>query len=152
MSTNTDKSDITSPYDEFDDSYILNEARSRRPISGILQEIVSHISEIMRSEIRLARIEIRQDITQIARASFLLVMGAILGLFAFGFILLAAARGLSLVVPPWASALIVAIAVGITSAALLLTGRKKLKVADIKPEKTIQTLQENVTWMKKRTK
>jgi len=140
--------------DSFDERESMRMASkfSSRPISGILQEIVSHISEIIRSEVRLARAEISQDAAQVANASVFLIVGAVLGLYAFGFLLLAAVYALGNTLPAWASALIVGGGIGIAGGIFFVIGRGRMKVASLKPDKTIQSLQENVTWVKKQTR
>lgn len=125
---------------------------SVRPISAVFQEIIGHLTEIIRSEVRLARAELRQDAADVGRASVLLVIGGLMALYTFGLILLAAVYALNQAVAPWASALIVGGAVGIAAAVFLVIGRQKLKAANLRPEKTIQSLQENVTWMKNQTR
>jgi Putative Actinobacterial Holin-X, holin superfamily III len=123
-----------------------------RPFSRIVQEIVTHLTEIVRSEIQLAREEVRADIAQAARASVFIAIGAVFGLYAFGFVLLGVVYALGTRVTPWLSALIVAVGVGVISAIFLQIGRSKMKQADLTPDKTIRSLQENVTWMKKQVR
>jgi len=50
------------------------------------------------------------------------------------------------------SALIVAVGVGVIAAIFLHVGRTKMKQIDLKPDNTIRSLQENVTWMKKQVR
>jgi len=127
-------------------------SRSRRPISDILQDVGTHLTEILRSEVRLARAEIRQDATQVAKAGVFLVVSAVFALYALGFFLLALVYALRETWPPWASALSVGAGVGILAATFLLIGRKKMRLASLRPDKTIQSLEENVTWLKKQTR
>jgi hypothetical protein len=123
-----------------------------RPFSRIVQEIVTHLTELVRSEIRLAREEVRADIAQAARASMFVAVGALFGLYAFGFVLLGVVYALGTRITPWLSALIVAVGVGVISAIFLQIGRSKMKQADLKPDRTLRSLQENVTWMKKQVR
>lgn len=125
---------------------------SARPIASILQEVLAQLTEIIRSEIRLATVEIRQDMKQVARAGTFLVLSALLALYALGFILLGAVYALAKTAPLWASALIVGVGMGVIATALLLVGRRKMKLASLRPDETIESLQENVTWLKKQTK
>jgi hypothetical protein len=118
----------------------------------IFQDIVSHVSDIIRSEVRLAQAEVTQDVTQYARASSFVAAAGVLALFALGFILLGAVYALGGVMPSWLAALLVGAAVGIVAAILYVTGRKKLAQASLRPDKTIQTLEDNVTWFKRQTK
>ena len=147
-----DKSKITKEFfGELEDTEVSSKS-GRRPISSILQEIGTHLTEIVRSEVRLARAEIRQDATHLAKASLFLVVSAVFGLFAFGFFLLAVVYALQETWPRWASALSVGCGVGILGAIFLLIGRKRMKLASLRPDKTIQSLEDNVTWFKKQTK
>ena len=121
-----------------------------RPFSRIVQDVLAHLTEIVRSEVQLARTEVRADIAQVARAGVFVAIGAVFGLYALGFILLSVVHALETRLSPGLSALIVGIGVGVIAAIFLSVGRTKLKRADLKPDKTISSLQENVTWMKKR--
>jgi len=123
-----------------------------RSFSGILHEIVSHLTEIIRSEVRLARTEIREDVRQIAKASVFVAFGAVLALYALGFILLGVVYALATRMAPWLSAVSVGVGVGIVAAIFCQVGRTKIKQASLKPDKTIQSLEENVRWMKTQTK
>jgi hypothetical protein len=125
---------------------------SVRPIASILQEVLAQLTEIIRSEIRLASSEIRQDLTQAARAGLFLLVGAALAAYAFGFLLLGSVYALAKLAPLWASALIVGGGVGLIATAFLLVGRRKMKAASLRPDETIESLQENVTWLKRHTK
>jgi uncharacterized membrane protein YqjE len=138
--------------DQFDDLAETNDSSQSggRAISLILKDIVNHVTEIIRSEVRLAQTEVRQDVTQVAKASILCAIGAVFGLFALGFILLGLVYVLESTMPPWLSAVTVGTGVGIVAAIFLLAGRTKMKLASLKPDETIRTLQENVTWIKKR--
>lgn len=145
-----DKSKITrEQFDEFRDGAPIP---GPRPISGIFQDIVSHLTEIVRSEIRLARAEIRKDVAQVSRASLFLVVSAVFSICGLGFVLLAAVYALATTMPAWAAALIVGIGAGLIAAMFLWIGRNRMRQASLVPDKTIQSLQENVTWLKKQTK
>ena len=120
-----------------------------RSFSRILQEIVNHLAEIVRSEVRLVRVEVQQDLAQVAKASAFLVIAAVFALFALGFILLAVVYALATSVALWLAAAIVGFGAGLIATIFALVGRKKLQRAELRPDKTIRSLQENVTWMKK---
>jgi len=122
-----------------------------RGISRILQEIVGHVAEIIRSELQLARTEARQEITQVANAGISLLVGIVFGLFALGFVLLGAVYALGSTMPAWLAAVIVGAASGTAALIFLSIGRTKMKKSSLKPDITNRSLQENATWMKKRT-
>jgi hypothetical protein len=123
-----------------------------RSIKQILQDIVNHVGDIIRSEVRLAKTEVRQDVTHYAKSSAFIGVAGVLMLYAVGFVLLSALYALQGVMPSWLAALLVGVAVGIVAAILYLMGRKKLALASLRPDKTIQTLEDNVTWFKRQTK
>ena len=143
------------------DTTSLKESRTReedampsdsRSIKQILQDIVNHVSDIMRSEVRLAQTEIRQDVTHYAKTSAFIGVAGVLTLYAVGFVLLSVVYALRDVMPSWLAALVVGVTVGAVAALMYRTGRKKLAQATLRPDKTIQTLEENVTWFKRQTK
>jgi uncharacterized membrane protein YqjE len=124
----------------------------RRPISDILQEIGMHFTEIVRSEVQLACAEVRRDITHVAKAGVFLMLSAVFALYAFGFLLLGSVYALEQTLQPWAAALIIAGGVAILAVLFFVIGRKKMKLTSLRPDTTIQSLQENVRWLKKQTK
>src|SRR5689334_8033927 len=103
-----------------------------RPVSQILHEILAHLTEIIRSELQLARTEIRQDLARLGQASALLAIGAVFGLYALGFILLAALYLLATTISLWLAALAMGIGVGIVAAIFLQLGRQKLRLVSLK--------------------
>jgi hypothetical protein len=123
---------------------------SERPISRIIEDILRHVGEIIRSEIRLVQTEIRQDFRDVKKAGSYLLAAGVAGMFALGFLLLAAVYGLSLVMPPWLAAIVVGAVLGIVGMALLSKGRSMLKAASMTPDRTIQSLEDNLRWFKKR--
>ena len=131
------------------DPRLSSSENGARPLSRILQEIVNHLAEIVRSEVRLARVEIRQDLAQVANASTFLAIAAVFALFALGFMLLGVMYALGTSIALWLSAVIVGVGAALVAAVFALIGRKKLERAELRPEETIRSLQENVTWMKK---
>jgi len=78
--------------------------------------------------------------------------GAVLGLYGLGFLLHAAVYGLSLVIAPWLAALLVVVVLGIFVAILVSSGRNRLRQVDPVPEKTVQSIKENVQWTKEQIK
>jgi len=119
-----------------------------RSMAEVLQDIVANIQEIFRSEFRLAKVEIQQQTAVATRSAVPLIIGALLGLYALGFLLLAAVHALSIVVDPWLASLIVGVAVLAVSLALISVGKNRLKQVKVVPEKTVETVKENMQWAK----
>ena len=123
-----------------------------QPVTSVLQNIVANVQEMVRSEVQLAKTEIKEESTKAAKAGSLLAGGAVLALYAFGFILLGAVYALSMAVDAWLAAIIVAVAVGAPAAILIAVGRNRLREIHPKPQKTIDTVKENVKWVRDQTR
>jgi uncharacterized membrane protein YqjE len=130
--------------------YAYDQAGRERPITEIFRDIVGNVQEMVRSEVRLAKVEIREEASKTARAGAMLAAGAVVGITAGVFLLVCIAQLLDMVMPDWAAALIMALALGIPAAIMVSKGRQRLHVP--MPEKTIENVKENVEWMKNQTK
>jgi len=130
--------------------YALQQGGRERPMAEVFRDIIANVQEMVRSEVRLARVEIRDEATKTARAGAMLAAGAVLGMIAGVFMLVCVAQLLDLFMPDWAAALVVALALGIPAAILIMKGRDRLHVPV--PEKTIENVKENVEWMKNQTR
>jgi uncharacterized membrane protein YqjE len=129
---------------------VIMSAAYTRPVSAVVGEVVADVREIVRSEVRLARAEIREEASKAASAAKLTGIAALLAWFAVGLILAAAAAALTYVMPAWAALLCVAAVCLIPAAFLFAAGRKQFQRVQIKPEKTIETVKENLTWNRNR--
>ena len=118
-----------------------------RTFADIFQEIIGNVQDIVRSEVRLAKTEIKEEANQAARASGVLVGGVALGLYAAGFFFLTIVYALSIVLPAWLAALLVTVFLAFAAAIMVTSGLKRLRQVD-KPVYTIQTLKENFQWAK----
>ncbi|MEO8663499.1 MAG: phage holin family protein [Bryobacteraceae bacterium] len=98
-----------------------------RSISDILQDIIHNVQEIVRSEVRLAKRELRDEVANAKAAWLLLVVGGLSAIFAVLFLLLMSVYALSTVMPKWAAASIVAGALAMIATATLGVGIKRLK-------------------------
>jgi len=127
-------------------------AAGDRSISEVLQDIVRNLQEIVRSEVRLAKTEIKEEAVKAKSPSVLLGAGAVSALYSVLFLLFTAVYALSLVVPNWAAALIVAASLAIVAAVTLRAGVKQFKQIHPTPERTVDTIKENVEWAKQQTK
>jgi uncharacterized membrane protein YqjE len=122
-----------------------------RSISDVLQDIFGNVQDIVRSEVRLAQAEIKTEAGKTIRAAKSLIAGAVLALYAGGLLLIALVYALAMVLQPWLAALIVGAFVAVIAAALISVGQGRLRAVK-KPEKTIQTMKEDVQWLKNQTR
>lgn len=125
---------------------------TQRSVPELLQAIIGNLQEIIRSEFRLAKTELKEEAAKAAKPAATFGAGLVLGLYGFGFLVLASVYALSAVMPAWLAAFLVGVVLAVVAAALLTSSGKKLKRVDPTPDKTIQTLEENVQWAKHPTK
>lgn len=130
--------------------YAYSEAGRDRSIGELLKDIFGNVQEMIRSEMRLARAEMREEVGRTADSAKLLGAGAGMALFGAGFLLVAVAQLLALVMPSWAASLIVGGVLAVAGFALLMSGKKHLQAPT--PRKTIENVKENVEWMKNQTR
>lgn len=123
-----------------------------RSAADVLKDIVGNLQEIIRSEVRLARAEIREETGKLANAGKMFAIGAVLGIFALGFVLWSLAYGLASVMSPWLATLIVGLVLGVVAGILISSGQTRLKAVSVKPERTVENVKENIEWMKNQTR
>ena len=126
--------------------------QGERSFSEVLESIVGNVQSIIRSEIQLAKTEVKEEATKAARATGILGTGACLGLYAVGFFLLTIVRALENVTSPWIASLIVAVIAGVAAFVAINIGRTRLKHVQPTPAKTTKTVKENVEWVKDQIK
>lgn len=118
-----------------------------RSVTNVLQDIVGNIQAIVRSEVRLAKLEVREEAIKAKGAALFLAIGAVCGVFALLFLLWTVVYALAIAVPVWIATLIVTFLVGIAAGLTLNIGVKRLKAVN-PPDRTIETLKENAQWIK----
>ena len=123
-----------------------------RSVTDVLQDILRNVQDMLRSEVRLAKAEIRQEATQAAAAALWMTIGVVGLLSAWMFLLWTAVYALSTVLPLWAATLVVAVAVACAGGTVLTAGLRRFTRMKPMPERTIESLQENLEWMKQPTK
>ena len=123
-----------------------------RSISDVVQDIIRNIQEMLRSEVRLAKTELREEAVKVKAAGVLIGGGAVSAIFALFFLLLMTVYALTRVVPDWAAALIVAGLTAGVAGLMLSAGMKRFRQVDPAPERTIENIKENVEWVKQKTK
>jgi hypothetical protein len=130
----------------------MSTPQMQRTVPELLGNIVDNIQHIIRSEFRLAKAELHEKASRASKPATTLGAGFLLGLYGFGFLLLAAVYALSMVMAAGLAALIVGGVLALVSVALVTSSAKKLKALNPAPERTIQTLEENVQWAKDQIK
>ena len=123
-----------------------------RSVADVLQDILRNVQDILRSEIRLAKAEIRQEATQAARAAVWMTIGVVGLLSAWMFFLWTGVYLLATVLPMWAATLAITVAMAGVGGLVITAGLRRFARIKPMPERTIESLQENLEWMKQPTK
>lgn len=124
----------------------------QRSVPEVLQDIIGNFEQIIRSEMRLAKTEVREEAAKAVKPGINLGIGIVLGFYGVGFLLLATVYGLATVMANWLAAVIVGGVVAIVGVILVSAAMSKLKRLDPTPDKTIRSMEENVQWAKDQTK
>jgi hypothetical protein len=122
-------------------------------LATLLSGIVGDAQELVRKEIALARQEIREELSVAKDAGTALVIaGAVLGVGGL-FLLITLALGLADLLdwPAWAGFGVVGLVAAIAGAVMLSSARQRLQQVHPVPERTVETMKENVEWIKDRT-
>jgi VIT1/CCC1 family predicted Fe2+/Mn2+ transporter len=83
-------------------------SNTERPLTAILSSIFGNVQEIVRSEVKFAKTEVREEIAQLSQGATWLAAGMLSAFFAICFLLGAAFFALSYLMPQWMAALIIA--------------------------------------------
>ena len=119
------------------------------PWTNVLQNIAGNVQEIVRSEVRLAATEIKEEAQRAAGIS--MGAGAVFGLYALGFLLLCVMFALRIVLPAWLSALIIGILAGIIALVAMSRGKRRLKEVKNARLRTVESIKETAEWAKRQT-
>jgi hypothetical protein len=131
----------------------MTERERDTSMSTLISGIVGDAQELVRQEIALARQEIREEIgaakdagIKLAIASGVLAVGGLL-------VVLTIAQALADLLnwPTWAGYGLVGLVLAGVGYFLLSSAQKQLKEVKPVPEKTVETMKENVEWIKDRT-
>ncbi len=104
-------------------------AEDPRSVAQLLADLLRNLQDILGAEIRLAQARAREELRAYRPTASLIVVGVLGGIMSVLFLLLAAAAALSLVVPVWAAALIVAFGMAAVCAIFLAIGVSRLRRA-----------------------
>ena len=123
-----------------------------RSVSDVLQDILRNVQDMVRSEIRLAKVEIRDEVRRAVSSSVWIGAGTVGALSAWIFLLWALAYALATKTPMWAATLVIAVVMAAAAAVLIMGGIRRVRRIQPIPERTVESVKENLEWMKQPTK
>ena len=113
-----------------------------------MRDILQDVGRIVRDEVQLAKAEFGEKATRLRGAGAALATAAITGLLATLCIVTACIAALSLVMPVWLAAVIMAVLLGAVAGIAFSKGTRTWKHMDLRPHRTISTLKDDVDWAK----
>ena len=121
-------------------------------IGGLLRGILMDVRELIREEIALARVELREQAGRARTAAVSFGIAAAALLFGGAFLLIAVATGIADLLdwPVWSGFLAIALLLSLVGLVTLASGRRQLQNVHAVPQETISTLKENSQWITKR--
>ena len=122
--------------------------RSGRSVAALLSDLAGETSTLVRQEIALLKAELGGKLTRMGVGAAALAAGAVIAFSGWLALLAAAILGLSHVLAPWLSALIIGVVVIALGAGLALFGKSRLKADALVPHRTLNSLREDEAWIR----
>ena len=132
----------------------MNENRSleNRPLGDLFGDLASEMSNLVRQEVALAKVEVAQKAKYVGRNVGYLVVGGAIAYAAALAIIAAIIMLLAKVMPNWGATLLVGVVVAIIGWLLIGKALAALQQTDLTPRETVETLKEDATWVKEQIK
>ena len=117
-------------------------------LGNLIKEITLDLSNLVRKEVQLAKQEVSELVRTKLLAAGLFIIAGVLGLLIVPFLLLTLIDVLDIWLPKWAASLTVTGLMVAVAAVVVMVAKRKFD-SHMKPEKTIQSLKEDVEWAKR---
>lgn len=119
-----------------------------RTLGQIIKDLTSDLSTLVRSEIALLKLELRQSLAKLGGGSALLAAALFFALIGVAFLFVTFTLGLvALGVPAWVSALIITVVLFIGAVVLALAGKKKLQAVSL-PTESVEHMKTDIETLK----
>ncbi len=119
-----------------------------RSVPDVLHAIIGNVQEIFRSELQLAKTEVAEQAAEARAPAAALAVGGVLAAYALGLLLLSLVHVLATRMAMWSAALLVSAFLAAMAMLLMKWGSQRLKRINIRSEKTMASLKENLRWAK----
>jgi len=123
-----------------------------RSVSDVLQDILRNLQDMVRFEIRLAKTEIREEVKEAVTSSVWIAAGTVGAVSAWIFLLWTLAYALATRMPMWAATLVIAVVMTAAATMLIMGGVQRARRIQPIPERTVESVKENLEWIKQSTK
>jgi uncharacterized membrane protein YqjE len=114
-----------------------------RSTRHLLRELVNEVTELVRSEMRLARAETTENVGRVGGAVMRIAAGALLAFAALIVLLQALVIALSNIMDAWLASLVVGVVVAAIGYALVRSGQNDLKPESLAPTRSFEAFRHN---------
>lgn len=121
-------------------------------LGSLIGGIVEDLQGIVRGEVRLAKTELREDVSTMGKGATMIAIGAMLALVGFIFLMLGVTYLLNKSLEMWLAAGIVGLALLVIGGIAAMVGKNRLSAANLTPTETIDSLKENQQWANQQIK
>ena len=132
--------------------FVMTDPTSRpsdEPLGALAHRLSEQIPGLVRSELRLAQAELTEKGKRAGLGIGMFSAAGLLAFFGVATLITTAILALALVLPAWASALIIAVVLLACAGGAALAGRNKVQAAaPPTPERTISSVREDVSVLK----
>lgn len=137
---------MTDPYPVGAQPADHQQSQGTESLGTLMSEISSDLSTLMRQEVELAKVEIKEEVAKAGKGAGLLGAAGFAGYLFIVLASFAAAYGIgSQIGYGWGTLIVAGVWAGI-GAVLFVLGRSRLRRVSPKPERTISTLKEDAQW------
>ena len=117
-------------------------------VGSLVAGLTNDLSTLMRQELELAKVELRQEAAKTGKAAGLFGGAGLAGWMVALFASMALMWALGEVMHLGWAALIVTVLWAVAAAVMFMQGRAKMRAVRPVPEQTVQTLKEDIQWAK----
>ncbi|MBD0292909.1 MAG: phage holin family protein [Jiangellaceae bacterium] len=122
-----------------------------RSIGELFSAVTQDLSRLMRQEVELAKSEVRQEVSTAGKAAGMLGGAGVAGWLAVLFLSLMLMYLLENAMDLEWAALIVAVIWAVIGGVLFAVGRRRMATVSPVPERTVETIKEDVRWVQNRS-
>jgi divalent metal cation (Fe/Co/Zn/Cd) transporter len=129
----------------------MNGGIERESFGELLGELANNSAALVRDEIDLAKQEMREKVDVLRSGAVTIAIGGLIGFVALLTLTAAAVAGLAHVMDTALAALLVGVVLAAIGGGIAYSGIGRIKQTSLKPEQTIETLEEDKEWLKQLT-
>lgn len=126
-----------------------SQAQADQPVGALVHRLSEQIPELIRSEVRLAQAEVTQKGKRLGMGLGMFSAAGLLAFLGIQVMIATAVLALALVLPAWASALIIGAVLLVAAGVAAMLGKGKVDQATpAKPERAVEGVREDLATMK----